>query len=488
MSGATMLDRDARPADHAAFLGGSWEQADDGRTMAVIDPADGSTVGTVPYMGAAETRRAVEAAHAAFPGWSARSGRDRARIMRRMFDLIIDRQDELALLLTREQGKPLGQARGEVVYGASYLEWYAEEAPRIRGDIMSGAHDDKTITILRQPIGTTAAITPWNFPFVSVTRKLAPALAAGCTQILKPAPTTPLVALALAGIAQEAGLPDGVFNVLTGDDAAIGGALTESRDIRLLSFTGSTAIGKLLYRQCADTVKKLSLELGGHAPFIVFDDADIDAAVEGLIACKLRNMGQVCIAANRIFVHDRVYDRFADQLVVRVDAMTMGPGVDDLDQGPLANRAVFDKVARHVVDAVEGGAHVLAGGGPDARGGLFFRPTVLADVADNALLNCEETFGPVIALSRFSDEDEVIARANDTPFGLAGYFYSRDHGRVMRVAGALECGIIGANIGVVASAAGPFGGIKESGLGREGALSGLEEFLEQKYLCSPRRL
>jgi succinate-semialdehyde dehydrogenase/glutarate-semialdehyde dehydrogenase len=481
-----VLSQEAGLADQPSFIGGRWIQADDGRTMAVLNPADGSTVGTVPYLGTAETLRAIEAARAAFPGWAAKSGRERARVMRAIADLVIARQDELAMLLTLEQGKPLGQARGEIIYGASYLEWYAEEAPRIRGDIMSGAHDDKMITILRQPIGPTAAITPWNFPFVSVTRKLAPALAAGCTQILKPAPSTPLVALALAQIAQEAGLPDGVFNVLTGEDAAIGAALTASQHVRLLSFTGSTAVGKTLYRQCADTVKKLSLELGGHAPFIIFEDADIDAAVDGLIECKLRNMGQVCIAANRIFVHDQIFDRFADRLVARVGAMTMGPGVDNLDQGPLANSAVFEKVERHVADALRRGARILAGGHPDERGGLFFRPTILADVADDAVMNCEETFGPVIALSRFRDEAEVIARANDTPFGLAGYFYSRDHGRVMRMAEALECGIVGANIGVVSSAAGPFGGVKESGLGREGSRSGLDEYLEEKYICSPR--
>lgn len=473
-------------ADYPAFIGGEWLQADDGGTIAVSNPADGSIVGTVPDMGADETLRAVEAARSAFPAWAAKSGRERARVMRAISDLISARRDELAMLLTLEQGKPLGQALGEVVYGASYFEWYAEEAPRIRGDIFSSAHDDKRITIIRQPIGPTAAITPWNFPFVSVARKLAPALAAGCTQTLKPAPTTPLVALTLAKIAQEAGLPDGVFNVLTGEDAAIGGALTSSPHVRLLSFTGSTAVGKFLYRQCADTVKKLSLELGGHAPFIIFDDADVDAAVDGLIDCKLRNMGQVCIAANRIFVHDAVFDRFADQLVARVSAMTMGPGIDDPDQGPLANSAVFEKVRRHVADAVRGGARIFVGGHPDDRGGLFFRPTVLADVADDALLNCEETFGPVIALSRFRDEAEVIVRANDTPFGLAGYFFSRDHARVMRVAEALECGIVGANIGVVSSAAGPFGGVKESGLGREGSRSGLDEYLEEKYICSPR--
>jgi succinate-semialdehyde dehydrogenase/glutarate-semialdehyde dehydrogenase len=486
MNASPAIDPVPQGDGQLAFLGGKWLPADDGATMDVVNPADGTIVNSVPYMGAAETRRAIEAASNALPRWAALSGRDRARIMRRMFDLIIERQEALARLLTLEQGKPLSQARGEIVYGASYLEWYAEEAPRVRGEILREAHADKTVTILRQPIGATAAITPWNFPFVSVTRKLAPALAAGCTQVLKPAPTTPLVALALAAIAQEAGLPDGVFNVVTGDDAAIGGELTASRNIRLLSFTGSTAIGKLLYRQCADTVKKLALELGGHAPFIAFEDADVDAAVEGLIECKLRNMGQVCVAPNRVFIQDRIFDRFSDTLVRRVGGMTMGPGLEDGDQGPLANQAVFRKVAFHVADAVERGARVLVGGSGHDRGGLYFRPTVLTDVPTQAVMNCEETFGPVIALTRFSTEDEVVALANDTPSGLAGYFYSRDHGRVSRVARALECGIVGANIGVVSSAAGPFGGVKESGLGREGSLSGLDEFLEMKYVCSPR--
>jgi succinate-semialdehyde dehydrogenase/glutarate-semialdehyde dehydrogenase len=466
----------------AAYVGGRWLDNADSWNQ-ISNPFDGVPVARVPQLGTAETRAAIACAQAAFASWSQLSGRERGNQLMRLHDAVLSSVEDIARIMTLEQGKPIAQALAEVRYGASYIQFYAEEAPRVSGFTLAAAHADKEIAVTREPIGVTAAITPWNFPFVSVTRKMAPALAAGCTQVLKPAPNTPLTALALAALCEQVGLPAGVFNVITGDAAEIGAELTANPAVRLLTFTGSTAVGKLLARQCADTVKKTSLELGGHAPFIVFEDADVDRAVDGLIACKFRNMGQVCIAANRVYVHDSIMDRFAAALVEKVQAFTIGNGLDAVDQGPLANQAVFDKVARHVSEALANGARALCGGGPHPKGGLLFQPTVLIDGPGGIAMGCEETFGPVAPLYRFSSEQEVVTMANATPFGLAAYLFSRDFARIRRVARALECGMVGINTGLIGAAEAPFGGTKESGIGREGSSLGLEEFLEPKYLC-----
>jgi len=471
-----------------AFVAGAFCDADDGRTFRVENPATGALIAEVPDMGTAETRRAIEAADAALPAWRAKTGRERASVLRKWFELTMAAQDDLARLLTTEQGKPLAEARGEIAFGAAYLEWFAEEAKRITGDVLPGHQADKRVLVLKQPVGVCAAITPWNFPNAMILRKISPALAAGCTVVLKPAEQTPLSALALAGLGERAGLPPGVLNVVTGDPPAIGAELTANRKVRKLSFTGSTEVGKLLLRQCADTVKKVSLELGGNAPFIVFDDADLDAAVAGAIASKFRNAGQTCVCANRLFVQAAVHDAFAEKLAAAVRKFTVGNGLESgVTIGPLIDQAALAKVKRHVKDAVEKGATVVLGGNPHGAGPLFFEPTVLTGATLGMLLAQEETFGPVAPLFRFEDEAEAIRLANATDAGLASYFYARDLGRVFRVAEALEVGMVGVNVGSISGLPGteaaPFGGIKESGIGREGSQYGIEEYLEKKYVC-----
>jgi succinate-semialdehyde dehydrogenase/glutarate-semialdehyde dehydrogenase len=449
----------------------------------VINPAAGEVVGLVPNLGAAETRAAIAAANAAFPAWSGMLAKERSAILRRWYELQGEHKEELAQLMTMEQGKPLAEARAEVDYASSFTELYAEEAKRILGEIIPTHKKSGRILVLRQPIGVVAAITPWNFPLAMVSRKVSPALAAGCTVILKPAPETPLSALALAALAERAGMPPGAFNVVTGDAVKIGGEMTANPLVRLITFTGSTEVGKLLMRQSADTVKKLSLELGGNAPFIVFDDADLDAAIEGAMASKYRNSGQTCVCANRILVQDAIYDRFADRLVAAVTKLKVGAGHEEgTTQGPLINEAAISKVEAHVVDAVAHGASVLTGGKRHALGRTFFEPTVLTEVTPEMQIAKEETFGPVAPLFRFHDEDEAIALANGTPYGLAAYFYTRDLSRAWRVAEALEYGMIGINEGIISTELAPFGGVKQSGQGREGSHHGIEEFLELKYV------
>ncbi|MEM7569547.1 MAG: NAD-dependent succinate-semialdehyde dehydrogenase [Pseudomonadota bacterium] len=467
-----------------AFVAGEWCAADSGDTDAVVNPANGDVIGHVPRMGADETTRAIQAAVLAQRAWAACTPAERHTVLKRWHALIVENADALARLMTLEQGKLLSQSRTEVVYGASYIEWFAEEARRAAGDILPHAQGDKRILVMRQPIGVTAAITPWNFPIATVTRKCAPALAAGCAQVLKPAPETPFCALALAKLGEEAGLPAGVFSVVTGDAEAIGGAMMASEDVRLVSFTGSTPVGKLLIEQSAQTVKKLELELGGHAPFIVFDDADLDLAADQLMACKFRNMGQVCIAANKIFVHEDVATSFLDKLKDRIGALTTGPGDEDaFDQGPLINGAAVNKVDRHVRDAAKKGAQVLTGGKAHALGGNFYEPTLLTGITPDMLVTQEETFGPVAPVMTFSSEKALIEQVNDTQVGLASYFFSQDIARVWRVAEALDYGMVGVNSGVLSAAEAPFGGVKQSGLGREGGARGLDAFLEDKYVC-----
>ncbi|MGF1562744.1 MAG: NAD-dependent succinate-semialdehyde dehydrogenase [Geminicoccaceae bacterium] len=464
------------------YIGGIWLDADTGETFEVTNPADGAVITTVPMMGRGETARAIAAAKEAWPAWRARTGKDRANILRRWFDLMLEHQDDLARLMSQEQGKPLAESRGEVLYAASFIEWFAEEAKRADGDVIPATKPGTRILVLKQPVGVVAAITPWNFPYAMITRKAGPALAAGCPIVIKPAEETPLSALALAVLAERAGVPAGVLNVVTGRPVEIGGELTRNPDVRKLSFTGSTEVGKLLMRQCADTMKKLSLELGGNAPFIVFDDADLDAAVEGCIASKFRNTGQTCVCANRIYVQDAVYDAFSAKLAARVSELKVGAWDEDgVAQGPLINGDALDKVEAHIADVVAKGGKVLTGGRAHQRGGTFFEPTVLVDVAADALPACEETFGPVAPLFRFKGEAEVIAKANDSVYGLAAYFYARDLGRVWRVAEALEAGMVGVNEGIISTEVAPFGGVKESGLGREGSKYGLDEYLEAKY-------
>ncbi|MDA8233146.1 MAG: NAD-dependent succinate-semialdehyde dehydrogenase [Magnetospirillum sp.] len=468
-----------------AYIGGEWVAAESGRTFAVTNPADGAVLGRVPAMGAAETRRAIEAAERAWPAWRSKTAKERAAILRRWYELIMAAQKDLAVLMTAEQGKPLAEAMGEVAYGAAFIEWFAEEAKRTYGDVIPENAPGRRIVVTKEPVGVVAAITPWNFPNAMITRKCAPALAVGCTVVIKPAEDTPLSALALADLAGRAGMPAGVLNVVTTDDpATVGAELTGNPAVRKLSFTGSTEIGKLLMRQCADTVKKVSLELGGNAPFIVFDDADLDAAVTGAIASKYRNTGQTCVCANRLLVQAGVYDAFAEKLAAAVAKLTVGPGLSgETQQGPLINAQAVEKVEAHIADALAKGARVITGGKRHALGGTFFEPTILADVTPAMLCAREETFGPVAPLFRFGTEDEAIRTANDTPYGLAAYFYSRDVGRVWRVSRALEYGIVGINEGIISTEIAPFGGMKESGIGREGSKYGVEAFLEIKYLC-----
>ncbi|NMG75131.1 NAD-dependent succinate-semialdehyde dehydrogenase [Aromatoleum diolicum] len=467
-----------------AHIDGAWIDADSRATFAVCNPATGETVGHVPNMGGAETTRAIAAAEAALPAWRRSLAKDRSAILRRWFNLIVDAADDLALLMTTEQGKPLAEARGEVMYAASFVEWFAEEAKRTSGDVIPTNGQDRRLMVIRQPIGVCAAITPWNFPAAMITRKVAPAFAAGCTVVVKPAEQTPFTALALMALAEKAGFPKGVFNVVTGDPVAIGGVLTSSPVVRKLSFTGSTEVGRLLMGQCAPTVKKLSLELGGNAPFIVFDDADLDAAIEGAMASKYRNAGQTCVCANRLLVQSGIYDRFAERLAEAVKALSVGPGTQDgVNIGPLIDDSAVAKVESHIADALQKGARVLTGGRRHALGGSFFEPTVLADVTPAMRVAREETFGPVAPLFRFDTEEEVIHMANDTEFGLAAYFFSRDVGRIFRVAEELEYGMVGINTGLMSNEVSPFGGIKQSGLGREGSSYGIDEYLELKSIC-----
>jgi succinate-semialdehyde dehydrogenase/glutarate-semialdehyde dehydrogenase len=468
----------------ACYVDGAWVNARSNATINVDNPATGDVVGTVPKFGAAETRDAIEAANRALPVWRKKTAKERAVVLRRWFDLMMANQDDLARLMTTEQGKVLSESRGEVAYAAGFLEWFGEEAKRVYGDTIPGHQADKRIIVIKQPIGVAACITPWNFPLAMITRKAGPALAAGCSVVLKPASQTPFSALALAELGERAGIPRGVLNVVTGSAGEIGGELTSNPIVKKLSFTGSTEIGKLLMAQCASTVKKLSLELGGNAPFIVLDDADLDAAVEGAIASKYRNTGQTCVCANRILVQDGVYDAFAQKLAAAVAKLTPAPGLEpDATQGPLIDDKAVAKVEEHIGDALAKGARVVIGGHRHKLGGRFFEPTVLADVTPDMMVAREETFGPVAPLFRFKTDDEAIALANDTEFGLASYFYGRDIRRVFRVAEDLESGMVGINTGLISTEVAPFGGVKESGLGREGSRYGIEEFLEIKYLC-----
>lgn len=468
----------------ACYIDGEWVKADSGETIEVTNPATGEGLGTVPKCGAAETKRAIEAANRAWPAWRAKTAKERAGILRRWYDLMMANQEELARLLTLEQGKSLTEARGEIAYGASFIEWFAEEGKRLYGDVIPGHMADKRIVVLKQPIGVAAAITPWNFPNAMITRKAGPALAAGCPIVLKPAAETPFSALALAVLAEEAGIPKGVFNVLTGKASAIGGELTSSPIIRKLSFTGSTEIGRLLMKQSAETIKKLSLELGGNAPFIVFDDADVDAAVVGAMASKYRNSGQTCVCSNRLYVQAGVYDEFVEKLAAAAAKLKVGSGLEaGTEQGPLINEAAVEKVEQHIADATAKGAKILAGGKRHALGGTFFEPTVLANVTQDMLVAHEETFGPLAPVIRFETEEEAIAMANDSEFGLASYFYSNNLSRVWRVAEAIESGMVCVNSGILSTEVAPFGGVKQSGLGREGSRYGIDEYVEMKYLC-----
>jgi succinate-semialdehyde dehydrogenase/glutarate-semialdehyde dehydrogenase len=466
-----------------AFLAGEWVGADSGRTINVTNPATGALIGTVPEMGAAETRRAIEAANKAWPAWRAKTAKERAAILRKWFELLMANQEDLAVLMTAEQGKPLTESRGEIAYAASFIEWFAEEGKRVYGDTIPTFKPDARIVVAKEPIGVTAAITPWNFPAAMITRKAGPALAAGCPMVIKPATATPFSAFALAVLAERAGVPAGVLSVLTGSARAIGGEMTGNPIVRKLSFTGSTEIGKVLMEQCAGTVKKVSMELGGNAPFIVFDDADLDAAVLGAMASKYRNAGQTCVCANRLLVQDGVYDAFAAKLAEAVAKLKIGNGLEDgVTTGPLIDDGAVAKAEEHIADAVAKGAKVTLGGKRHALGGSFFEPTILTGVTTEMKVAREETFGPVAPLFRFKDEDEAIAMANDTEFGLAAYFYSRDIGRVWRVAEALEYGIVGINEGIISTEVAPFGGVKESGTGREGSKYGIEDYLEIKYM------
>jgi succinate-semialdehyde dehydrogenase/glutarate-semialdehyde dehydrogenase len=467
-----------------AYIDGHWTDADSGQSTAVKNPANGQAIGTVPRMGAAETRRAIAAADAAWQGWRARSAAERGKILRQWSELMLANAEDLALIMTVEQGKPLAESRGEIGYAASFIEWFGEEAKRAYGDVIPSPLAANRIVVIKQPIGVCAAITPWNFPAAMITRKVGPALAAGCPMVLKPAGATPFSALALAVLAERAGVPPGVFSVVTGSSGEIGGEMTANPLVRKLSFTGSTETGRKLMAQCAPTVKKLSLELGGNAPFIVFDDADLDAAVEGVIASKYRNMGQTCVCANRIYVQEGVYDAFAAKLVEAVGKLKVGDGAEEgVTQGPLINEDAVQKVEAHIADALEHGARVLLGGRRHALGGTFFEPTVLADVTSGMRVAREETFGPMAPLFRFKSDEEAVALANDTEFGLASYFYSRDIGRIWRVAEGLECGMVGINTGLVSNEVAPFGGVKQSGMGREGSHYGLDDYLVIKYLC-----
>jgi succinate-semialdehyde dehydrogenase/glutarate-semialdehyde dehydrogenase len=466
------------------YINGQWLDADEGGTIPVNNPATGEIIGTVPKMGTAETRTAIEAANAAWPAWRARTAAERSAHLRRWFELMLENQEDLAILMTAEQGKPLAESRGEIAYAASFIEWFAEEGKRVYGDTIPTFQKDKRIVVIKEPIGVCAAITPWNFPAAMITRKAGPALAVGCTMVLKPASMTPYSALALAVLSERAGIPAGVFNVVCGASGAIGGEMTSNPIVRKVTFTGSTVVGKLLMQQCAGTVKKVAMELGGNAPFIVFDDADLDAAVDGAIASKYRNTGQTCVCTNRFLVQDGVYDAFTEKLAVAVGKMKVGDGLKgETQQGPLIDMNAVVKVEEHIADAVAKGARIVLGGKRHELGGSFFQPTILADVTPDMAVAREETFGPLAPLFRFTTDEEAIRMANDTEFGLASYFYSRDIGRVWRVAEALEYGIVGINSGLISSTVAPFGGVKESGIGREGSKYGVEDFLEIKYLC-----
>jgi succinate-semialdehyde dehydrogenase/glutarate-semialdehyde dehydrogenase len=476
--------KDASLLQHNAYINGEWQGAEDGATLEVKNPATGALIGTVPRMGASETRRAIAAANAAWPAWRAKTAKERSVILRKWHDLMMENADDLALILTTEQGKPLAEAKGEIGYAASFLEWFAEEGKRIYGDTIPTPANDKRIVVTKEPVGVCAAITPWNFPAAMITRKVGPALAAGCPIVLKPAEATPLSALALAVLAERAGVPRGIFSVVTGDPKAIGGELTSNPTVRKLSFTGSTPVGRLLMSQCASTVKKVSLELGGNAPFIVFEDADLDAAVAGAIASKYRNSGQTCVCTNRFYVHDAVYDAFAAKLREAVEKLKVGLGTEaGVTQGPLINEAAVLKVESHIEDALAKGAQLLTGGKRHALGHGFFEPTVLTNVTPAMKVARDETFGPLAPLFRFSSDEEVIRMANDTEFGLAAYFYSRDIGRVWRVAEALEYGMVGINTGLISNEVAPFGGVKQSGLGREGSHYGVDDYVVIKYMC-----
>src|SRR3954463_12625028 len=478
---AALSLKDRKLFREQCYIGGEWVGG--ANTIPVRNPATQEVLGTVPRLGREEARRAIDAAERAWPAWRAKTGKERAAILRKWFELMMANQEDLAQILTAEQGKPLSEARGEIAYGASFIEWFAEEAKRAYGDVVPSPWADKRILVMKEPVGVAALITPWNFPNAMITRKAAPALAAGCTVVLKPAEQTPLSAFAMAELAGRAGIPKGVLNILTGGGPTIGAELCANPKVRKLSFTGSTEVGRILMRQCADTVKKLSLELGGNAPFIVFDDADIDAAVEGALASKYRNAGQTCVCANRIYVQDTVYDAFARKLTEKVKGFKVGAGNEPgVVIGPLIDENGLKKAEEHVADAVGKGAKVILGDKRHARGGLFFEPTVLADVTPAMIVSREETFGPVAPLIRFKTEEEVIRLANDSEFGLAGYFYSRDIGRIFRVAEQMEVGMVGANAGIISTEVAPFGGVKQSGLGREGSKYGIEEFLEVKYV------
>ncbi|SDD93636.1 succinate-semialdehyde dehydrogenase / glutarate-semialdehyde dehydrogenase [Massilia sp. PDC64] len=467
-----------------ACIGGEWRDAVDGATVQVFDPASAGRIGSVPCMGEADTVAAIEAAHAALPAWRARTAKERAALLRAWYELVLRHEDDLAAIMTWEQGKPLHEARGEIRYAASFIEWFAEEGKRVYGDVIPSPGADKRLLVVREPVGVCAAITPWNFPAAMITRKAGPALAAGCTMVVKPANETPFSALALADLALRAGIPAGVLNVVTGDALAIGSQLTGHPLVRKLSFTGSTPVGRLLMQQCAGTVKKVSLELGGNAPFIVFEDADIEAAVDGALQAKYRNAGQTCVCVNRLYVHDAVYERFVERFSARVAQLRVGRGFDAASEiGPLISGKAMDKVAELVADAVGKGARVAVGGAMHAAGPGFYAPTVLTEVAPGMRILDEEVFGPVAPIVRFHAEDEVVRMANDTIYGLAAYFYSRDIGRAWRVAEQLEYGMVGINTGLISNEVAPFGGVKQSGLGREGSRYGIEDYMEMKYLC-----
>ncbi|HEY0789736.1 MAG TPA: NAD-dependent succinate-semialdehyde dehydrogenase [Chthoniobacterales bacterium] len=467
-----------------AYVDGCWCDADDAATFDVNNPATGEILGTVPKMGRAETRRAIAGAHQAWAGWKRKSAKERSLLLRKWHDLMLANVDDLGRLMTAEQGKPLAEAKGEIAYAASFIEWFAEEAKRVYGDTIPSPWEDRRLVVVKEPIGVCASITPWNFPAAMITRKAGPALASGCTMVAKPAESTPFSALALAVLAERAGIPAGVFNVVTGDPKEIGEELTSNPDVRKVTFTGSTKVGRLLMKQCADTVKKLSLELGGNAPFIVFNDADLDAAVTGAIASKYRNAGQTCVCVNRFYIQDGIYDAFAEKLVAAVKGLKVGNGFEPgVLQGPLITEAAVTKVEEHIQDATAQGARILLGGQRHALGHTFFEPTVLADVTSKMKVAREETFGPLSPLFRFHTDEEAIRLANDTEFGLASYFYTRDIGRVWRVAEGLESGMVGINTGMISNEVAPFGGVKQSGLGREGSHYGMDEFVEVKYLC-----
>ena len=478
----TMPINDTELVREQCYINGEWVSAETGEAMEVLNKATGEVLGTVPKMGGLETRRAIEAANAALPAWRAKTAKERATILRNWYELMLENQQDLATLMTAEQGKPMTESMGEVVYAASFIEWFAEEGKRLYGDTIPTFSPDKRVVVVKEPIGVVAAITPWNFPAAMITRKSGPALAAGCTMVLKPASMTPFSALAQAELAERAGIPKGVFNVVTGSAAAIGGEITENPVVRKLTFTGSTEIGKVLMEQCAKTVKKVSMELGGNAPFIVFDDADLDAAVQGAMASKFRNTGQTCVCANRIYVQEGVYDDFAKKLSEAVSLMKVGDGLKgETHQGPLIEKDAVEKVEEHIADAVSKGAEVAVGGSRHELGGNFFQPTILKNVKQDMQIAREETFGPVAPLFSFKTEEEVIKYANDTEFGLASYFYSRDIGRIWRVMEALEYGIVGINEGIISTEVAPFGGVKESGIGREGSKYGIDDFVEIKY-------